>query len=561
MDQAFGSGTYKKTGNHIQLRESMIIKRILDLLLPEERKKGWKVAGSVFLSALLDFIGLAALLPVLYFLLEGGKQHHAAFWFCLLAGGVILLKSILLTLFSRYQQRFLLDLYKRLSFALFTAYYRRGLLFIREQGVNRLGYEVNFICYAFSLNILGPMLRIAGDGLLIVLVLLALLIYDWFTAVILIVSFLPFVWLYVVSIRKHARKYGKQELDARRRQTRVVTETFGGFAELEVNNAFLAMQDSFQEGLEQIIQNRMKMDILARIPSFLSELSVIVGLTLLTVTGTGDVKILLGVFAVAAFRLLPATKGILSGWTLIQNSSSSLQIIEDGLNAKQTRESSEHNLNFQQEISVRNLCYGYDESGSILKNFSCCIRKGEYIGFRGYSGAGKSTLFNLLLGFLKPQKGEIWIDDKPLSPQVQEVWLKKTGYVQQDVFIFQGTLAENIALGCKDINRKKIDQILKQVCLYDWVQTLSSGMDTSLGEYGGKISGGQKQRIGIARALYKEAEVIFLDEATSALDNETEKEINVMLASLRDIYPGLTILSIAHRESSLSYCDRVITID
>jgi ABC-type bacteriocin/lantibiotic exporter with double-glycine peptidase domain len=86
-------------------------------------------------------------------------------------------------------------------------------------------------------------------------------------------------------------------------------------------------------------------------------------------------------------------------------------------------------------------------------------------------------------------------------------------------------------------------------------------MDTSLGEYGGKISGGQKQRIGIARALYKEAEVIFLDEATSALDNETEKEINVMLASLRDIYPGLTILSIAHRESSLSYCDRVITID
>ncbi len=539
----------------------MIIKRILDLLLPEERKKGWRVAGSVFLSALLDFIGLAALLPILYYLLEDGEQQRAALWFCLLAVGVILLKSILQTVFSRYQQRFLLDLYKRMSFTLFTAYYRRGLLFIREQGVNRLGYEVNFICYAFSLNILGPILRIAGDGMLITLVLLTLLIYDWFTFLILVISFLPFVWLYIIAIRKHAREFGKQELDARRKQTRVVTETFGGFAELEVNNAFFAMQNIFQEGLEQITQNRMKMDILAKIPLFLSELSVIIGLTLLTLIGIGDVKIVLGIFAVAAFRLLPAVKGILSGWTLIQNSSSSLQVIEEGLKKEQIIKSRDNDLEFQREITIQNLSYKYEDSETVFRNFHCSIRKGEYIGFQGYSGAGKSTLFNLLLGFFQPQEGGIWIDDIPLSPQVQEAWLKKTGYVQQDVFIFQGTLAENIALGCKNVDRDKINHILKQVCLYDWVQTLPYGMDTSLGEYGGKISGGQRQRIGIARALYKEAEVIFLDEATSALDNDTEKDINTMLASLRDKYPGLTILSIAHRESSLSYCDRIITIE
>jgi ABC-type multidrug transport system fused ATPase/permease subunit len=133
--------------------------------------------------------------------------------------------------------------------------------------------------------------------------------------------------------------------------------------------------------------------------------------------------------------------------------------------------------------------------------------------------------------------------------------------VQQDVFIFQGSLAENIALGCKDIDKEKINRILKQVCLYEWVQTLPEGIDTALGEYGGRLSGGQRQRIGIARALYKQAEIILLDEATSALDNDTEKDINDMLASLRTDFPGLTILSIAHRESSLSYCDRVITID
>ena len=539
----------------------MIAGRIWRLLQSAEKQKGWKVVGAVLASAVLDFIGLASLLPVLYLLLEGGEQHRAAAWFCLLAVGVILLKSVLVALFSRYQQQYLLNLYKRLSFSLFTAYYRRGLLFIREQGVNRLGYEVNFICYAFSLNILAPLLRIAGDGLLIGMVMSALLIYDWFTALILFVSFLPFMLIYLLAIRKHVREFGKLELDARRKQTRVVSEAFGGFAELEVNNAFYAVEDSFREGLEQITANRIKMETIGRIPVFLSELSVIVGLTLLAVLGTGDVKALVGIFAVAAFRLLPALKGILSGWTLIQNNANALQIIEDGLKETERKAEEETPLPFEKELEVCGLTYGYGEGGWVLRDFDCCIRKGEYIGFRGYSGVGKSTLFNLLLGFLTPQQGEIRIDGVPLTSDVQAAWLKKTGYVQQDVFIFQGTLAENIALGCKDIDKEKINRILEQVCLYDWVQSLPEGIETALGEYGGRLSGGQKQRIGIARALYKEAEIILLDEATSALDNDTEKDINDMLASLRSDCPGLTILSIAHRESSLSYCDRVITID
>ena len=539
----------------------MIVGRILGLLQPTERRKGWKVVGAVFFSAVLDFIGLAALLPVLYLLLEGGEQQRAAIGFCLLAVGVIVLKSVLITLFSRFQQHYLLDLYKRLSFSLFTAYYRRGLLFIREQGVNRLGYEVNFICYAFSLNILAPLLRMAGDGLLIGMVLIALLVYDWFTALILFVSFLPFMLIYLFAIRKHVREFGKLELDARRKQTRVVNETFGGFAELEVNEAFYAMKDSFKEGLEQITANRMKMETIGRLPSFLSELSVIVGLTLLAVLGTGDVKTLVGIFAVAAFRLLPALKGILSGWTLIQNNANALQIVEDGLKDADPRPEEETPLAFEKALETCNLTYSYGEGGYVLHDFNCSIRKGEYIGFRGCSGVGKSTLFNLLLGFLTPQQGEIRIDGVPLTSEVQPAWLRKTGYVQQDVFIFQGSLAENIALGCKDIDKEKINRILKQVCLYEWVQTLPEGIDTALGEYGGRLSGGQRQRIGIARALYKQAEIILLDEATSALDNDTEKDINDMLASLRTDFPGLTILSIAHRESSLSYCDRVITID
>jgi ABC-type multidrug transport system fused ATPase/permease subunit len=139
--------------------------------------------------------------------------------------------------------------------------------------------------------------------------------------------------------------------------------------------------------------------------------------------------------------------------------------------------------------------------------------------------------------------------------------MQHIGYVPQEVFIFKGTLAENIALGSQEIDTEQIYQILKKVSLYSWVSTLPKGIDTPLSEAGGILSGGQKQRIGIARALYKKVSVLLLDEATSALDNKTEKEINQTLRQLKETNSGLTILSIAHRESSLNYCNRIIRIE
>jgi ABC-type multidrug transport system fused ATPase/permease subunit len=301
-----------------------------------------------------------------------------------------------------------------------------------------------------------------------------------------------------------------------------------------------------------------------KFPLFLSELSVIIGLTLLVMFSTGDVKMLIGVFAVAAFRLLPAMKGILSGWTQIQNVSTCLDTIEDGLKddvPEDTVSENDKPIAFKKDLSIENLTYAYPDSGNVLDNFNCCIRKGEYVGFRGSSGVGKSTLFNLLIGLLKPSSGNICIDGIPLSVENRRSWLHHIGYVPQEVFIFNGTLAENIALGCKEIDRDRIKKILNKVSLDKWAESLTNDLDTVLGEAGGKLSGGQKQRIGIARALYKEADVLFLDEATSALDNQTEKEVNETLSQLKEFDQGLTILSIAHRESSLAYCDRIITLE
>jgi ABC-type multidrug transport system fused ATPase/permease subunit len=540
-----------------------MLKEIYHLLLPSERRMGMRVIMAVFFSALLNFAGLAALIPVLLFLIEEKEEKGEALLFCLLAVGFILFKNVLVMGLSRFQNYFLLSLYKRLSFSLFSSYYHRGILFISRLGSTRLGYEVNYVCYAFSMSLLSPLLNMTADVLLILLVTAVLLVYAPMTVLMLYLAFFPFMLMYIFGIKRRIRYYGKKELLARREQTRIVTEAYKGYAELEVNHAFPSLQHSFLKGLDTISFCRLKLETVYHLPLCLSELSVVIGLTLLVLSGTGNVKALVGIFAVGAFRLLPALRESLSAWTQIQNSVFCLRIIKAGMEDlfSTFEEKPTAGLSFEKEIAISNLSYTYPEGKRVLKEFDCTIRKGEYIGIRGSSGIGKSTLFNLLLGFLKPDGGEIRIDGVLLSAENRKLWHRRIGYVPQGVFILDGTLAENVALGCCDISKEKVKRILRQVRLDEWVDELPLGIDTLLGESGARLSGGQKQRVGIARALYKEADILLLDEATSALDTATECEINEMICGLRNDYRGLTVLSIAHRESSLAFCNRIITLN
>lgn len=601
-----------------------LLQRIYRLLQADERKRGIKVACAVCFAALLDFAGLAALLPVLFFLLgDDGHHRSEALLFCLGAVLFILIKNTLILRLTRYQNQFLLSLYRRISKELFAAYYRRGFLFIRREGSMKLGYEVNYECYAFCLNVLGSLLRMAADGLLVVLVMVAFLIYSPSVVGILCGTFLPLMLLFVLKAKKHIRFYGEQEWAVRREQSRLVQETFRGYTELELNRAFPFLEESFTRGLDKISTCRLRLETAQRLPAGLLELSVVMGLAALLFWGGADMNYMLGVFALAAFRLLPALRTLLFCWTSIQNSARCLDCVEAGLREtdetervddgllRKVNETDRPNnvplgkgkkaenasdvlskktkvrngmlqkkvertksridspssieaemLPFEQKIEVRHLSFGYPDGRELLHDFHYSIEKGTHLGIRGASGIGKSTLFYLLLGFLSPSSGEICVDGATLSAAARKRWLRRVGYVAQDVFILNGTLAENIALGQYEPDREKIEQVLRDVELWAWRKELPQGLDTPLGEGGAFLSGGQKQRIGIARALYKEADVLLLDEAISALDSETESAVNCMLRSLRDGHGRpLTLLSIAHRERSLAYCTKILNLE
>ncbi len=539
-----------------------MIKEIFTLLPAKARRRSGWVALAVLVRAVLDFAGVAALIPLLLAVLKPGGSRSEMLLLCLGVMGFVVVKNGLVVLLARVESRFQLEVYRDFSRRMFVNYYHRGLLFLRSKSSVQLGHEVNYVCYTFCLSVLAPLFRIAGDGILILFMMTALVVWEPMAGLLLCAAFLPLSLLYSMVVRRRLRLYGQEELDARRKQSRTVVEAFRGYAELEIAQAFGASLASFDQGMRSIVHSRLRMERYHLFPQFLSEAAIVVGIGLLIGVGQGDLGVVSGVFAVAAFRLIPAMRSILNSWVMLQNAAHSVQVVAEGLKEpEEDNEKDRQPFSFAESITLRNIGFAFPDGSPLFKGINLTIRRGERIGVRGPSGSGKSTLFNLLLGFLTPSEGEIRIDGRLLTPANRTGWHKLVGYVPQEIFIVEGSLADNVALGHTQPDRVKVMQVLEQVSLKDWAKTLPQGLDTPLGEYGSRLSGGQKQRIGIARALYKEAEVLFFDEATSALDNRTEDEINRALEELSEQCRELTMIIIAHRETSLRVCDRVFDLE
>lgn len=517
---------------------------------------------SILLRTLLDFAGVAALIPVLFAVM---RQDAGRGRMLLLCGAVLLfvvLKNGAIALLVRMQSRFRLEVYSDLSRRMFVNYYRRGLPFLKAKSSVQLGYEVHYICYTFSLGVLAPLFRMVGESVLVLLLVGALLVWEPAAGLLLCAAFLPMAGLYVWKMRKRLHRYGKEELEARRKQSRTIVEAFRGYAELEVAQAFGASLASFDQGMQFIVRNRQRMEMFQLFPSFLSEAALVGGLMLLISVGQGDLGLVSGVFAVVAFRMIPAIRNILNSWGMLQNAAHTVEVVEEGVAGEaQDEPEDETPFSFGHSIELQELAFAFPDGHTLFSNLNMSIRRGERVGIRGASGSGKSTLFNLLLGFFEPTAGEIRIDGKLLTRSSRSSWHRLLGYVPQEIFIIEGTLADNVALGETQVDPEKVMKVLEQVQLKEWVDELPQGLQTQLGEYGSRLSGGQKQRIGIARALYKEAEVLLFDEATSALDSRTEQEINHTLQLLSLQHRELTLIVIAHRESSLAFCDRVIDLE
>ncbi|EAL6837753.1 ABC transporter ATP-binding protein, partial [Campylobacter jejuni] len=200
---------------------------------------------------------------------------------------------------------------------------------------------------------------------------------------------------------------------------------------------------------------------------------------------------------------------------------------------------------------------GYEGKKYLFKNLNLNIKKGEKIAFIGESGCGKSTLVDLIIGLLKPKEGQILIDKQELNASNAKNYRQKIGYIPQNIYLFNDSIAKNITFG-DAVDEEKLNKVIKQANLEHFIKNLPQGVQTKVGDGGSNLSGGQKQRIAIARALYLEPEILVLDEATSALDTQSEAKI---MDEIYKISKDKTMIIIAHRLSTITQCDKVYRLE
>ena len=556
-------------------------------IIPKQfRAKGVGVSITIFVRALLNFVGLAALLPVLYLILDSESIHsNAALQFVYNAIGFrsdqqfvvaiavavvlfIVAKSLINIYLYRVERDYIYALYRHLSRQLFIGYFGEGLQFVKRENTALLSRNVNVVCYTFVTGILRPIATLVSELLLLLMIFLSIAIYSPLGALLAVAVFIPVAWLYFALMRYRLDRYGNVENEAQRRKYRDVIETFRGYADIEINNAFDHQLSLFDKELETIIRVGRKNATISMLPQNLTEVGLAAGMALLLILGStldsADMKLLFGVFAIAGLRLMPSARSIMSAWSALRYNRYTIDILRSAKGPKEAKRSSTtERIDIAETIELRDISFRFEDSADdTLHHLSLTIHKGEKVGINGESGVGKTTLLNILLGLYAPTEGGVYIDNKLLDEELRRKWQNSIGYVSQSTFLADNTILANIALGHDEesIDMERIERVIEAASLSEFVSSLPKGVHTRIGECGALLSGGQRQRIGIARALYKEADILFFDEATSSLDSATEQSINRAIEHLSVSNKELTIVVVAHRESSLDYCNRIITL-
>ncbi len=261
-------------------------------------------------------------------------------------------------------------------------------------------------------------------------------------------------------------------------------------------------------------------------------------------------------FVLGLYRLMPSVNRILNSYNLIMYNHRALDLIHNDL-MYDGEKLGNKNISFNKTIELKNIDFGYSENKIVLKDINIEIKKGEKIAFIGPSGSGKSTLVDIIIGLYRPISGQIFVDNSIIDESNIKDWRKKVGYIPQSVYLFDGTVADNISFGQK-YDEMKIKNVLTKAKILNFLETHQDGIHTFVGEGGVKLSGGQKQRIAIARALYQEPEILVLDEATSALDKAIEQEI---MNEIYKISEEKTLIIIAHRLSTIDRCEKIYRIE
>lgn len=568
------------------------LKLAFRILTPDERRKAGWLLLLVITTTLIDIIGVASVMPFLAVMANPDivqKQPVIATIQrtlgltdtdrLLYALGIMSFLFLVISAVIRVIGQYVLNRFTQMrvhsiGVRLFEAYMKQGYEYHLHEHSGEISKAVLDEAGQLVSKIYTPASQLIAQCVVILMLSALLIAVDPGIAITVTAVFAVFYGTFYWLLRPRLTRMGEERLAANVERYRSVGEALGGIKLVKLLGREAAYVDRFSKAAELMARHQSASTTIANLPKFVVESVGFGGIILLALAlmarhggheagALSNVLPLLGVYAFVGYRMLPAVQQVYSAATSLRGGSAALhsvyRALERGSLLRPLMREEAEPMPLQGAISLEGLSFWYrGATRPSISDVAINIPAGATVGIVGSSGAGKTTLVDLILGLLEPQSGQIRIDGQVIGEGNVRSWQATVGYVPQDIFLVDGTVWENIALGLPQdkIDKARVRECARMAQALDFVEgVLPHGFDTSIGERGMRISGGQRQRIGIARALYRDPPVVIFDEATSALDNLTEKEVMEAIGVLRG---SKTVLIVAHRMQTIKECDMLL---
>ena len=419
-------------------------------------------------------------------------------------------------------------------------------------------------------GIIAPILTFISSIILLVGIMGALFIVNIEVALSALIGFGVLYWLVIRYTKNQLKGNSQIVADQSTNMVKSLQEGLGGIRDVLIDNTqqlYCQLYRNADLPLRRALGNNQ---FISGSPKYIIEaigMALIAGLAFVMTKQEGGMVTaipMLGMLALGAQKLLPTLQQAYGAYSTIKGSNASFKDVLNLLDQPLPEYSDQalpKSITFKEEIRLTNLNFRYtEESPWVLKNVNISLKKGSRIGFIGVTGSGKSTLLDIIMGLLPPTNGKLIIDQQSINGQNRRAWQTHIAHVPQNIYLSDSSIAENIAFGISKykIDHQQVKKAAQQAQIAELIEQWKDGYQTFVGERGIRLSGGQRQRIGIARALYKKANVLIFDEATSALDNETEREV---MKAIEELGKEKTVLIIAHRLTTLKGCDKIISLE
>ena len=559
------------------------IKKINHILSASQKKKFFILLFITSIVSFLDLVGIGAILPVLIVLADPSfveskyiimllknfsflNEENFILYSITFLFLIFFIKTTVSIVLNFIRYKVLFGFYTKISNRLMGNYlnlpYSKFIQLKVYEKSNVIKTEVEY----FVMGVLDPFLLIILETFTILLIFGFLLYYDAESAIKVTISISTVMFVLLYFFGKKLKKLGVNRLRLNNNLQQQIYQGLQGIKDIKLaskENNFMEKFSGITSLWSQVMGSINSWQNVTRHILELITISTFVFLSLIGIYNEqefSDLIILLGIFAAAAFRIMPSLNRIITSYNSIKAVRPVIDSIYKDINLDELVSIKKNKIydisqNIQ-SIEINNLNFKFPTSKNpIIKDLNLKIKKGEYIGIFGKSGTGKTTFVDLFSGLLTLDSGSIKFDDKDISIH-KALWRKNISYVPQSIYLNDESIKENIAFGKKleEIDSAKIIQSLEDARLLEFVNSLDRGVDTLVGENGINLSGGQIQRLGIARALYRNAQVLIFDESTNSLDLQTENEF---MDTVNKIKGDRTILFISHKISILQKCDKV----